>query len=67
MNRQKVLTIAGIAGAVCIGASGAAAAGYLPLWLAEILLVIAFPLFVLFIGLWWNAAEGDEDIPFIGY
>jgi len=34
---------------------------------AELLTVIAFPIFVIFIALWWNAKSGEEDIPFIGY
>jgi hypothetical protein len=42
-------------------------AGFIPTWLAEAVFVIAFPIFVLFLGLWWQASEGDEDVPFIGY
>jgi hypothetical protein len=34
---------------------------------AELVLIIAFPLFVIFLGLWWSAPEGEEDIPFLGY
>jgi hypothetical protein len=34
---------------------------------AEVVLIIAFPLFVVFLGLWWSAREGEEDIPFLGY
>jgi len=42
-------------------------AGLIPLWAAETVIVIAFPVLVLFLGLWWRAPGGEEDIPFIGY
>ncbi len=42
-------------------------AGTIPEWLYLAVLVAGFPLFVLFLGLWWMACEGDEDIPFMGY
>ena len=42
-------------------------AGTIPEWLYLAVLVAGFPLFVLFLGLWWMAREGDEDIPFMGY
>lgn len=39
----------------------------LPGWAYAAVLVIAFPLFVLGLGLYWMAREGEEDIPFLGY
>ena len=41
--------------------------GMIPEWLYLAVLVAGFPLFVLFLGLWWMAREGDADIPFMGY
>ncbi len=52
---------------VCIAATGFWVTGQIAPWIAEVLLVVAFPVFVLSLGLWWMASEGKEDIPFIGY
>ena len=41
--------------------------GTIPEWLYLAVLVAGFPLFVLSLGLWWMAREGDADIPFMGY
>jgi hypothetical protein len=57
----------GVTGAVCVAAGASAAFGMLPLWGAGLLIVVAFPFFVVLLGLWWNASEGEGDIPFIGY
>ncbi len=67
MPKQRSLSIAAITGIVCLAAAVAAAAGFLDLWVAEILLIFAFPLFVVFLALWWSASDGVADIPFIGY
>lgn len=45
----------------------ALAAALIPPIVAEAVVVIAFPVLVLFLGLWWRAPGGEEDIPFIGY
>ncbi len=66
-QKQNALTIATLSGIVCVAAAIAAGIGYLAVWLAEILLVVAFPIFVIALALWWSASEGDADIPFIGY
>jgi thiamine transporter ThiT len=42
-------------------------AGTIPEWLYLAVLVAGFPVFVLSLGLWWMAREGDADIPFMGY
>ncbi|WP_243668953.1 hypothetical protein [Methanoculleus chikugoensis] len=53
---------------VIVVAWGLLAASLIPLWAAETAIVIAFPVLVLFLGLWWRAPGGEEDIPpFIGY
>jgi hypothetical protein len=52
---------------VIVAAWAALAASLIPLWAAETAMVIAFPVLVLFLGLWWRAPGGEEDIPFIGY
>ncbi|MCG7854811.1 MAG: hypothetical protein MIO88_03040 [Methanoregulaceae archaeon] len=41
--------------------------GTIPEWFYLAVLVAGFPLFILFLGLWWMAREGDADIPFMGY
>ena len=56
-----------LTGAFCIAISTAFHLGYVNQWCTEIFLVIAFPAFVILLGLWWNAGEGEGDIPFIGY
>jgi hypothetical protein len=58
-----MVTVAVIAGFALI----LSAAGTIPDWLYLAVLVADFPLFVLFLGLWWMAREGDADIPFMGY
>jgi hypothetical protein len=67
MKKKDALGIAAFAGFVClITGIGSATAALAP-WLAAVVIVFAFPVFVVFLGLWWNASEGEEDIPFIGY
>jgi hypothetical protein len=67
MKKQTALITGLAAGGVSVAAGLLAAGGYLPVWAAELLTIVAFPVFVIFIALWWNAKSGDEDIPFIGY
>jgi hypothetical protein len=52
---------------VIVAAWTALAAGLMPLWAAATAFVIAFPVLVLLLTLWWRAPGGEEDIPFIGY
>jgi len=66
MKKQTALTIAGMTGLICLAATIISTLGYAP-WLAQIVIVFSFPLFVLFLGLWWRASDREEDIPFIGY
>ncbi|MCK8519566.1 hypothetical protein [Methanoculleus sp. 7T] len=67
MKKQTALITGLAAGGVSVAAGLLAAGGYLPVWAAGLLTIVAFPVFVIFIALWWNAKSGDEDIPFIGY
>jgi hypothetical protein len=66
-RKQNALATAAISGIVCVAAAIAAGIGYLTVWLAEILLIVAFPVFIIALALWWSASEGEADIPFIGY
>lgn len=66
-RKQSALAIATVSGIVCVAAATFAAIGYLAVWLAEILIILAFPAFVIALALWWSASEGVADIPFIGY
>jgi len=66
--KRKTVTLGLAASAIVIAAAwGLLAAGLIPLWAAETAIVIAFPALVIFLGLWWRAPGGEEDIPFIGY
>ncbi|WP_292366599.1 MULTISPECIES: hypothetical protein [unclassified Methanoculleus] len=67
MKRKTVSLGLAASAAVIVAAWGLLAAGLIPLWAAETAIVIAFPALVIFLGLWWRAPGGEEDIPFIGY
>jgi hypothetical protein len=41
--------------------------GWIPFWASAAITVLAFPMAVLALFLWWMADEGEGDIPFIGY
>ena len=66
--KRKTVTYGLAASAIAIAAAWAAlAAALIPPWAAATVLVVVFPVLVLFLGLWWRAPGGEEDIPFIGY
>jgi hypothetical protein len=67
MRKKMLLTIMLVAGMTILIALSLNAAGVIPLWLYQAVIVIAFPVFVLFLGLWWMAPDREGDIPFIGY
>ena len=67
MKKGYVLAVMAVFGGACLAAWGAEIAGVIPAWMMETVLVIAFPVFIVFLGLWWRASGGEEDIPFIGY
>lgn len=67
MKKQTALIVGLAAGLVAAATGLLAALGYIPALAAELIAVVAFPAFVIFIALWWNAKPGEEDIPFIGY
>jgi energy-converting hydrogenase A subunit I len=64
MKKQHALLGTLATGLLCVGMAGIA---LISVPAAEAVLIIAFPLFVVFLGLWWSAREGEEDIPFLGY
>lgn len=66
---KKTTVTSGLAASVIAIAAawGLLAIGLISLIAAEAVTVIAFPVLVLFLGLWWRAPGGEEDIPFIGY
>jgi hypothetical protein len=64
MKKQHALLSAIGTGLLCLGMGGLA---LISAPFSELVLIIAFPLFVISLGLWWSAAEGEEDIPFLGY
>ncbi|MCK9277303.1 MAG: hypothetical protein M0P22_04360 [Methanoculleus sp.] len=66
--KRRTITYGLAASVIAVAVAWAAlAAALIPLWAAETVIVIAFPVLVLFLGLWWRAPGGEEDIPFIGY
>lgn len=66
--KRKTVTYGLAASVVAIVvARTALAAALIPPWAAATAFVIAFPVLVLFLALWWRAPGGEEDIPFIGY
>ena len=66
--KRKTITYGLAASAIGIVVARAAlAAAIIPPFAAAMVFVIAFPLLVLFLGLWWRAPGGEGDIPFIGY
>ncbi|MEG3056740.1 MAG: hypothetical protein WAN99_06920 [Methanoculleus sp.] len=67
MKKQTALITGVAAGGISVAAWALATGGYIPHWTAELLTIVAFPAFVIFVALWWSAKSGDEDIPFIGY
>jgi hypothetical protein len=64
MKKQHALLGTIVTGLLVTGMMGIA---LISVPVAEVVLIIAFPLFVVFLGLWWSAREGEEDIPFLGY
>ena len=67
MRKKPLLMIMLVAGMTILFALLLNMAGMIPLWLYQAVIVIAFPIFVLFLGLWWMAPDREGDIPFIGY
>jgi len=59
-----IALIAALAGA---GTAFLSELGMVPPWLGIAVVVMTFPLVVMFLGLWWMARETDADIPFLGY
>ena len=67
---MKKKTAGWIALLAALGGAGTAflsELGIAPPWFGITVVVVTFPLFVIFLGLWWMARETDADIPFLGY
>jgi hypothetical protein len=67
MKKKTLLAVWLVAGIAIVGAAVLNIAGAVPPWLSGAVIVIAFPVFMLFLCLWWMAPDRDGDIPFIGY
>lgn len=67
MKKTIVQGITMVTGSAGLLAEGSSLAGLIPAVLAGAILVVALPLFVLFLFLWWSAGEKEGDIPFMGY
>ncbi|WP_130647165.1 hypothetical protein [Methanofollis fontis] len=67
MKKQNVLMMAGCSGAASVVASVAGSLGFIPLWASEVLIIVIFPIFLVLLGLWWNASKKEGDTPFIGF
>ncbi|MDD3620783.1 MAG: hypothetical protein PHQ81_00045 [Methanofollis sp.] len=68
MKKQTAGAVTVAAAMVCVAASAGWRLGLIETWIAIVLNVVAFPFFLVALGLWWNAAEKEEgDTPFIGY
>jgi len=67
MRKKTLLMTMLVAGIIILIALLLNIAGVIPLWLYQAVIVIAFPVFALFLGLWWMAPDREGDIPFIGY
>jgi len=67
MKKQNALMMTVLSGVVCVAASAAGSVGLIPLWAAAVLVIVSFPVFLVSLGLWWNASEKEGDTPFIGY
>ncbi|WP_153015892.1 hypothetical protein [Methanofollis ethanolicus] len=67
MKKQTARAVTAAAGMVCVASSAAWRFGLVETWVSIVLTVVAFPFFLVALGLWWNAAEKEGDTPFIGY
>lgn len=67
MKKEYALALTLVAAGSGIAAMALTMGKILPGWAYMGVLVIAFPLFVLGLGLYWMAREGEADIPFLGY
>lgn len=67
VSREDAQSLALGSAFICIGASVLYWVGLLPPVAAAIAMVIAFPLFVVSLGLAWMARKKEADMPFLGY
>ncbi len=67
MKKESYLIVTIITAIILGLASYAVSIGIEPGWLAVVIIVLTFPLFILALFLCWNASNTDGDIPFTGY
>lgn len=67
MNKEYALGLTVVAAASALAAMLLSWLALIPVWAYACVLVVTFPLFVLGLGLYWMAREGESDIPFLGY
>jgi len=67
MYRTVIRIGFGLSAVVLVAAGTAWSAGLLDQTLAMAAGVVAFPVFIVCLGLWWRASAGGEDLPFIGF
>ncbi len=67
MKKQYALALMLVAAVPGAGANVLNHQGLIPFWAYAAVLIAGFPLFVLGLGLYWMAREGEADIPFLGY
>jgi Zn-dependent protease with chaperone function len=67
MNRGTAGGVTVIFGALCLLAAALHTVALLPPVLTGGIIVVCFPPFVLFLGLWWRAGEKEADLPFVGW
>ncbi|HII77113.1 MAG TPA: hypothetical protein HA264_08815 [Methanolinea sp.] len=67
MNKQYALALMLVSAVSAAGALALNYWGILPFWAYAAVLIAGFPLFLLGLGLYWMAREGEADMPFLGY
>ncbi|HOT02838.1 MAG TPA: hypothetical protein PK069_01495 [Methanolinea sp.] len=67
MKKQYALALMLVAAVPAAGTMVLSHQGLIPFWVYAAVLIAGFPLFVLGLGLYWMAREGEADIPFLGY
>jgi len=67
MKKALYLGLAIITAMILVSASFASLIRIEPEWLPVVIIVLAFPVCILSLFLWWNASNIEGDFPFTGY
>ncbi|MHC1626056.1 MAG: hypothetical protein ACXQTG_04070 [Methanoculleaceae archaeon] len=67
MNKDMIQTGLGLSALILVSVSGGLYTGLMDRTVGIAVIVIAFPVFVLCLGLWWRMGGGKRDVPFIGF